>query len=343
MDAQVEIITAREGQDPDTKPMVSVVVMNNGGWPSLQRAMDSFSEQVFTDFETIIVENNSSINRSQDTPADQTIEAWPRATVIRSQTNLGFCKAANLASSVARGRYILFVDSRTWLNGKSLGKLVETIETEPDAGIVGPLMLNEDHSLRSVGMKMDQLGQPSPNRETFGPDTEIIESAFYVPAEAMLVNKELFTALSGFDESYFSGLEDADICWRARLLGRKIVINPWAIAFCAESERERVSYLQYRNSLRMIIKNYGSLRATAGSAKFVGSTVIESFKSLVSLNPRLFWRYWKVLFWNLAMLPSSIRERRHVQSGRIEDDEQILRDVVLEEDKISMASSDRAA
>lgn len=338
MNNEVEIVKGRKGPEIAQTPMVSVIIINTGAWPLLRLNMKSVSDQVFRDFETIVVDN-----AFPDARAEEILEASPDATVLRSRENLGFCRAANVASSIARGRYLFFVDSQTRLNGKSLGKLVETIETEPDAGIVGPLMLNEDHSLRSVGMKIDQLGQPCANRQLFGVDTEVIENIFYVPAGAMLVNAELFAELSGFDEGYFSDLEDADICWRARLLGRKIAINPWSIAFCAGPERDQISYLQYRNSLRMIIKNYGSLRAAAGSARFVGTSITASFKSLFSANPGLFWQYWRALTWNLMMLPSSIRERRQVQSGRLEDDELILRDVMVDEERHSLASSDKAA
>ena len=338
MDDNVEIITAREGRKPNEAPLVSVVIIDNGGWWALRRSVESIVGQSFQDFELIVVDNGQAESEAQDL-----IKTWPRATVLKSHVNMGFCRAANKASAIARGRYLFFLESRTLLNEKSLGKLVETIETEPDAGIVGPLMLNKDRSLHSVGMRIDALGQPCPNRELFGADTELVENVFYVPGSAMIVNKQLFAALEGFDEGYFSGLEDADICWRTRLLGRKIVINPWAIAIHGDRGDQAFSYLEYRNSLRMIIKNYGGLRAAAGSTKFVSTTIVESFRSLIKLKPGLAWHYWKALSWNLVMLPSSIRERRHVQSRRLETDELILRDIVLEEERLTMISSDRAA
>ncbi len=338
MDDSVEIITARKGRKLNEAPLVSVVIIDNGDWWALRRSVESVVGQSFTDIELIVVDNGQTESEAQDL-----VETWPQATVLKSRANMGFCKAANKASDIASGRYLFFLEGQTLLNEKSLEKLVETIETEPDAGIVGPLMLHEDRSLHSVGMRIDALGQPCPNREVFGADAELVENVFYVPGAAMLVNKQLFTALEGFDEGYFSGLQDADICWRTRLLGRKIVINPWAIAICGKRDSQTFSYLEYRNSLRMIIKNYGGLRAAAGSTKFVGTTILQSFKSLVKLEPGLAWRYWKALSWNLLMLPSSIRERRHVQSRRLEADELILRDIIVEDERLTMISSDRAA
>ena len=338
MDDNVEIITARKGRKPNEAPLVSVVIVNNGGWWDLRRSVESIVGQSFQDFELIVFDNGQVESEAQNL-----IKTWPEATVLKSPVNMGFCTAANKASAIARGRYLFFLEGRTLLSEKSLEKLVETIETEPDAGIVGPLLLNEDKSLHSVGMRIDALGQPCPNRELFGPDTELVENVFYVPGSAMIVNKQLFGALDGFDEGYFSGLEDVDICWRTRLLGRKIVVNPWAIAIRGDRDELGFSYLEYRNSLRMIIKNYGGVRAAAGSTKFVGTTLVESFKSLLKLEPGLAWRYWKALSWNLMMLPSSIRERRHVQSRRLEADERILRDIVLEDERLTMTSSDRAA
>lgn len=338
MKDDINIIRGQKDRNSKENPMVSLIIISADGGPTLGRTMDSVANQTFKDFEILVVDSALS-----DDELGKATEHAPDATVLQSRRNPGFCRAANAASAVARGRYLFFVQGGTRFNERCLGELVETIETEPDAGIVGPLLLNSDNSLHSLGMKIDQLGRPWANKVLFNVDTEIIDNIFYAPAEAMLINKQLFNVLGGFDEGYYSGLEDADICWRARLLGQKVAINPWSIAYTAGRGPERVSYLQYRNSLRMIIKNYGSLRAVSGSTRFVGTTITASFKSLLAANPGLFWKYWKALFWNLMMLPSSIRARRLVQSGRIEDDEFILRDLIVEEDDVDLTATDRVA
>jgi len=182
-----------------------------------------------------------------------------------------------------------------------------------------------------------------PNREPFGADTELIDDVFFVPGSALMIEKHLFTTLSGFDELYVRGLEDADLCWRARLLGKKILVNPWSIAFCQPETDPEDRYLRHRNSFRMIIKNYGAFRAVIGGAKFVQVTIVKSFQSLLLLKPRFFYQYWRALIWNIIMLPDSIKQRRRVQRRRRLNDNSVLKHIRLDDEQISDFTSDHAA
>ncbi len=300
--------------------------------------MDSLHQQQDVDFETIFVTNGAD-----DCPSKRFGALWPETTILRTDSNLGFCAGANFGAQNARGRYILFIQTNSWLKQSTLAKLVETIQAEPRCGIAGPLLLNEDRSLRSVGMRIDLLGQPLPNKDLFGADTDTVDNVFFVANAAMLIDRDLFSALGGFDEMYYSGLADADICWRARLIGHRVVVNPWAIAFSDQSYAERDAYLDCRNSLRMIIKNYSLARASTSSAKFIAVALGESVKSLGTLRPGLFLKYWKALGWNLIMLPNSIIARRLIQRSRREDDEMVLKNAMIEEEGIHLSSTDRAA
>jgi GT2 family glycosyltransferase len=319
-------------------PMVSVVIINQGPDRGLEATIKSLFAQDFVDFELIIVDDSP-----KEGPAKSILRRWPQAVVLQSRANLGFCRAANMASEMAYGKYLFFLDNNAWLNKTALGKLVEVLEAESGAGIAGPLLLKPDGSLNSIGMKIDRLGRPLPNQEEFPPETEVIENVFFVPGPAMLIEKQLFNSLNGFDEMYFRGLEDADICWRARILGRKVVVNPWSIAFYREDLRAESGYLTHRNSLRMIIKNYGFVRALAGTAGFLRATVQESFRSLVMRRPGAFWQYWRALIWNLAIFPDSIKQRRWVQRRRRQNDDALMKYILSDNQTLDDFTSERAA
>lgn len=317
---------------------VSAIVFSLGEDRSVLKTLDTLFGQTFTDLEAIVVRQNpdkkgaASISRR-----------WPQANIMYSEPGIGFCRACNSAANKASGRYLLFLDTTTWLNKTALAKLVEALESEPNAGVAGPLILNPGGTLRSIGMNINRLGQPHANLKPFEADTELIDNVFFVPGSALLIEKQLFNSLNGFDELYFRGMEDADLCWRARLLGKNIVVNPWSIAY-SELDGGLIanSYLRHRNSLRMIIKNYGALKAFSGAASFTKETMVKSFRSLFSSKPAVFYQYWRALLWNLAMLPNSMRQRRLVQRKRRLNDKFILKHVQIEDDNEDI-TSDRAA
>jgi GT2 family glycosyltransferase len=319
-------------------PTVSVVIVNHGPDRGIETTINSLFTQDFADFELIVVDDSA-----KDRLSKSILRRWPQTVVLQSRANLGFCRAANMASEMARGKYLFFLDSNAWLNKTALGKLVEVLEAESGAGIAGPLVLKPDGSLKSIGMNIDRLGRPQPNQQAFPPETEVIEDVFFVPGPAMLIEKQLFNSLNGFDEVYFRGLEDADICWRARILGRKIVVNPWSIAFCRDDARVESRYLTHRNSLRMLIKNYGFARALFGAAGFVRTTVKESFRSLFMRQPGLFWQYWRALIWNMVIFPDSVRQRRWVQRRRRQDDAALMKYIMSDDQTLDDFTSDRAA
>lgn len=318
---------------------VSAIVFNSGAPCSIKKTLTTLHEQTFTDFETIIVDQSGA-----DDGLGSLIEDWPQTVVMRNAEQLSFCRAGNLAARSARGKYLLFLDANAWLNKTAVNELVEALESDPGVGIAGPLILNANGSLQSIGMNINQFGRPRANCVPFEADTELIDNVFFVPGSILMIDRQLFNSLNGFDEIYVRGLEDADLCWRARLLGKKIVVNPWSIAyFDGGDNRDCDSYLNHRNSLRMLIKNYGGRKALSGGANFVRSTVVKSFKSLLFLKPRVFSQYWRALFWNLAILPDSMRQRRRVQRRRRLNDQSVLKHILIDSEKPSDFTSDRAA
>lgn len=333
------LVEQRPGRSEPDFPLVSVILVNSGGAGGIERALSCLYGQTFSNFETILVDDASG-----DHTAREVLERWPQTIVLQSRATLGFCRAANLAAEMALGKHLFFLGNNSWLSRKALGKLVEAIESEPRAGVVGPLLLNADGSLNCVGMNIDGLGREVVNREVFEADTDTVEDIFYVSGSALLVEKSLFLTLDGFDELYLNGREDADLCWRAKLMDRKVIVNPWAIAYRGQHYGvETNDYLVQRNSLRMLIKNYGTSRVAVGCARFVGSALFSSFKSLAALRPDVFWQYQRALVWNLVMLPDSIRQRRSVQRKRRQNDKSVLRHVVADRENSRDLSSNRAA
>ena len=339
LQSPLHLIAANKKRAADTDtPIVSTIIIQ-GTAKSAKPTLKALHNQEFSNFETIIVKEGVVGSRLKEV-----VKNRPSTSLYQSSYNLNLCRARNLAAQKARGQYLLFIDENAWLHRTALGKLVDAMKSEAETGIAGPLILSPDGSLKSIGMKVNEFGRPFANRDVFSPDIELIDPVFSIPSSIFMIEKQLFYSLSGFDELCVHGLEDTDLCWRAKLMGRKTVVNPWSIAYHDGDNSEATGgYLEHRNSLRMLIKNYGSLRAATGSLRFVKTSIVKSFKSLLALKPRSFFEYWRALLWNLMMLPDSIRQRRRVQRRRRLNDKSVLENMHTEADSTDEQRSKPAA
>jgi GT2 family glycosyltransferase len=100
-----------------------------------------------------------------------------------------------------------------------------------NAGVVGPKLVTvEDPGvLLEVGRAIDRFGAPYTGIEPGEFDQEQhdgVRDVFYVTTATMLVRVDLFEQLGGFDPATFPGAEDLDLCWRARLVGARVLVAP---------------------------------------------------------------------------------------------------------------------
>jgi GT2 family glycosyltransferase len=189
--------------------------------------------------ETIVVDNASS-----DGSAAAIRAAFPALNVIASDTNLGFARAVNLAAQSARGRYLLLVNPDTRADGPFVAELVETADKHPEAGIYGGRTVREDGAdfLAGYGFPtlwstfcfavlLSTVARRSP---LFNPeDLPTLDRSQPGPVPAisgclLMINRELFALLAGFDPRYFMYCEDADLCLRATRHGAQPMLVPSA-------------------------------------------------------------------------------------------------------------------
>jgi GT2 family glycosyltransferase len=127
---------------------VSIIIVN---WNTKKLLHDCLASiYKFTrdiDFEVIVVDNGSS-----DKSSDMVKKDFPQVKLVINKDNLGFTKANNKGIKIAKGKYILLLNSDTYLVENSLKKLITIANQKEKVGAIGPLLLNEDKSVQqSVG------------------------------------------------------------------------------------------------------------------------------------------------------------------------------------------------
>lgn len=183
---------------------------------SIHRYLTGFS------YEIIIIDNGSS---------DQTIpliESFKnslknskfRLKIIANQSNLGFSKANNQGSKIARGEYLFFLNSDMELIDSSLIDMVSFIKENQNIGIIGPHFLNPDlTSQASVfppqtgfnAFKEFWLNQQK-SYSKYLPDLEKPSSVNSISGGALLISRHFFNTIGGWNEKYFFYFEDMDLC-----------------------------------------------------------------------------------------------------------------------------------
>ncbi len=206
------------------------------------------------DYEIIIVDNNSS-----DDSVNMVKEEFPRVKLIVNKENVGFAKANNQAIKRSKGRYILLLNSDTVVISDAITKMVNFMDTHPEAGVVGCTKLNPDLSVQSSVTVLPNLWTvffrffrfkrllPSPKQRRFvgkffGPilgktigsylgwysdnNTTEAKSVDFVTGACFLIRRDAVDDVGLLDENFFMYLEDDDWCLRIKQKGWGIYIYP---------------------------------------------------------------------------------------------------------------------
>jgi GT2 family glycosyltransferase len=144
--------------------------------------------------------------------------------LIQSKENLGFGKGCNLGAKSAQGKYLLFLNSDTEALDKGFLKMAEFLGTNSKVGILGGKLENIDGSLQPSAGKFYNLFNLSImllGLERLGflrSSPSSIKKVDWVSGACMMIKRDFFEKISGFDEKFFMYIEDMEICYRAQKL-----------------------------------------------------------------------------------------------------------------------------
>ena len=160
---------------------------------------------------------------------------------IMNQKNLGFARACNQGAKAAKGKYLLFLNNDTIPQPHWLEEMVRTAESDKNVGIVGNKLLYPDGTIQHAGVVVWKNRRPYHiYKDCPGdlPAANIERDYQIVTAACMLVRKEMFDDVGGFDERYFNGLEDVDLCLKVGQKNKRVVYNPKSVVIHLESQTE---------------------------------------------------------------------------------------------------------
>ncbi|HVM41340.1 MAG TPA: hypothetical protein VM618_11255, partial [Acidimicrobiia bacterium] len=198
-----------------------------------------------------------------------------------------------------------------------------------NAGIVGPKFVDADRPqvLLQVGLSADKTGVPYSPVEPGEIDHEqhdAVRDMLGLPSAAMLVRADLWSELGGFDAEFTAGIEELDLCWRARLAGARVMVVPDAVVarpraalearFGADPDAARA--LEPRNRLQMLLRNYSGWSLLRVLPQALAVAMVQAAALAAMGRARRSLSIVSAWFWNLRHLRTTLRQRRAVQAMR---------------------------
>jgi GT2 family glycosyltransferase len=316
------------------QPVVSIVVVNWNGLGFLKDCLSKLTDQVFSDFEIIVVDNGSD-----DGSVEFIRASYPQVVLLENKTNRGFAAANNQGIDVASGRYIAVLNNDTEVDKNWLKNLVRRADSSSsDVGMWTCKILSmEDHTtidsvggllISSCGIAKGR-GRSEKDRGQYDRD----EGVFIPSACAAMYRKKMLDEVGSFDEDFFAYCEDTDLGLRARLAGWGTQSVPDAVVYhhysgTAGKYTPVKAYLVERNHIWVAMKNFPipmlitlpaitiwrlllQLYALA-MKKGAGGRYTEDF-SKASLFHALLRAWWSAL----KGMPGMLRKRREIQGKRV--------------------------
>ncbi|MEZ5372642.1 MAG: glycosyltransferase family 2 protein [Microthrixaceae bacterium] len=220
---------------------LTTVIVNWNTVDLLDACIDSVRSEVPEGFthQLVVVDNDSS-----DGSAAWLRDHHPEVTLIQSPENVGFCRANNLALRCTDSEFVLLINTDARLTPGSFRTMLDHLERDPSAAIVGPRLVYGDGSFQrwtagaAIGLRsmaaylfgLDRLpgGLPGTDGIYVGRDTGTPFQPGWVSSAVMLIRREGLDDFGLLDDSIFVYMDDVDLCHRARAAG-------WNVWYAADA------------------------------------------------------------------------------------------------------------
>jgi GT2 family glycosyltransferase len=160
----------------------------------------------------------------------------PLFRVILNEKNLGYAGANNRGAALAHGKFIALLNNDLVLTPRWLEPMLDLhIRLGARAGLVSNVQLNaRTGALDHTGVFIDHKGKPQHDRtpaSDFRVRGKDWRESDLVTGACMLVRRELWQQLGGFDQRYRNGCEDVDLCLRAKAAGQANAVALRSVIF----------------------------------------------------------------------------------------------------------------
>jgi hypothetical protein len=269
-------------------------------------------------FDVVVVDNGS-----RDGSPDAVKEAFPEVHLIANGTNLGFARAVNQGLTDVAGRYLVLLNSDARLTGDAARVMVDFMDANPDVGIVGGQLVNEDGSKQNVIAAFPSLATELLNKRLLRlllpgkyPGKE---RRYDTPVDVdslvgacMMVRRTAVEDVGPLDEGYFFFMEETDWSFRMQQAGWRVVFLPFVRVVhrqgaSAGTVKTQARIEFYRSRYRFFSKHRGTLSTRLLKAGLITRLLLEVVADVFFIGNARYrdrWKSrWQLLRWHLRACP----------------------------------------
>ncbi len=215
---------------------VSIIIVTYNSLPAVRDCLGALGKRCTeVPSELIVVDNGS-----RDGTIEEVIRLAPDAQLISAQRNLGFAGACNLGATRASGEFLLFHNPDLVLDPGALGRLIGEFQRLDRPGAASGRMRFPDNSFQATSRNFPTIGNLIFSRGSFLsrfrgsstaytlPDYPDMTEVPAVAGTLMLIRRQVFDQLGGFDQRFFMYMEDTDLCYRLHKAGYRNFYIPSA-------------------------------------------------------------------------------------------------------------------
>jgi len=264
-------------------PDVSVIVVNYNTEGLLERmfaALDAARGDLAV--QVIVVDN-----ASRDGSVAYLRQHRPDVEVIANDTNVGFGRGNNQAVALARGRYVLLLNTDAFVSPDTLTRTIAFMDAHAECGVLGVKLIGSDGRLQpscryfptpwNTFLTFSGLAALFPRAQLIDDmswDHASVRACDWVPGCYYLIRREVIDRVGLFDPRYFLYFEEVDHCRAVRSAGWKVMYYPFTevVHMGGESAQtdgqlneagKQISSLQIESELLYFRKHYGLAGALA--------------------------------------------------------------------------------
>ena len=209
--------------------LVSIILVNYNGRRFLPACLEALARQRFPAWRTevLLVDNAST-----DDSLALVRQHYPWVRIVESASNRGFAAGNNLGVSLARGEWVVLLNTDTVPEPSWLAELVAVAEHTDATGLASRLLFpGEPARINSTGLVLCRDGRGADRGEgeldlgQYDQDDEVFGGC----GASLLIRRDDYLALGGLDERLFMYYEDLDFAWRARQRGGRFRYVPRSV------------------------------------------------------------------------------------------------------------------
>lgn len=323
-------------------PLVSIIIVNYNGKYYLDNCISSIlsSIEVYPDIELIIVDNGSN-DESIKFLNNKYNSYLKIVRFLELDRNYGPALARNKGVEISSGKYLCFLDNDTVVDKNFIINSVKKFESNHKIGVIQCklLLMDEFQKIDSIGEWIGKNGFLVQLAQTGSLDKEeynIEQEIFSAKSAGMLIKKDVFDMIGGFDEDYFIYMEETDLCWRVLLIGYQNIFLPNSVVYHKFGTssvilgKDKVNYtLRFhgtKNYILTLLKNLNFFNMLFIIPKHIILWIGLAYFGLIYKRKLSFFIYiHNGIFWNVLNIFKTLEKRKFIQKIRVVNDQDIFK------------------